>query len=218
MSSFQNRWTGPPKGGGGGIFGRIRDAVKREPPLKERLNSAASVLRKTIYHLDQLAQRLLQRDRELFNRMVRALRKGERDRANVLANELVQIRNMTKTTTQCKIALEQVLLRMETVKDMGDMVTSLAAATAVIRGVNATVAKVTPTADASLQELGSLLDGLLIEAGQTGGFALNFEAANEDARRILAEAAAVAEERLKGSLPEPPVELVKQGYGQLLGT
>ena len=37
-----------------------------------------------------------------------------------------------------------------------------------------------------------------------GGYNLNFEAANEDAEKVLAEAAAVAEQRMKEKFPEIP--------------
>jgi division protein CdvB (Snf7/Vps24/ESCRT-III family) len=49
-----------------------------------------------------------------------------------------------------------------------------------------------------------MLSNILVEAGQLGGLTLNFEAANEEAERILAEAAAVAEQRMKESFPELP--------------
>jgi len=68
-----------------------------------------------------------------------------------------------------------------------------------------------PEADRELSEIGDLLSGIVIEAGQTTGLTLNFEAANEDAQRILTEAAAVAEQRIKEKfsellavLPTPP--------------
>lgn len=52
-----------------------------------------------------------------------------------------------------------------------------------------------------------LLSGILIDAGTVGGYTLNFEAANEDAEKVLAEASAVAEQRMKEKFPEIPVTL-----------
>ena len=43
-----------------------------------------------------------------------------------------------------------------------------------------------------------------MDAGTVGGYNLNFEAANEDAEKVLAEAAAVAEQRMKEKFPEIP--------------
>jgi hypothetical protein len=44
----------------------------------------------------------------------------------------------------------------------------------------------------------------MIEAGQSQGMTLNFDAVNEDAGKILNEAATVAEQRIKEKFPELP--------------
>jgi len=44
----------------------------------------------------------------------------------------------------------------------------------------------------------------MIEAGQSQGMTLNFDTANEDAQKILTEAATVAEQRVKDKFPELP--------------
>ena len=47
----------------------------------------------------------------------------------------------------------------------------------------------------------------MVDAGTVGGYSLNFEAANEDAEKILAEASAVAETRMREKFPEIPAAL-----------
>jgi division protein CdvB (Snf7/Vps24/ESCRT-III family) len=49
-----------------------------------------------------------------------------------------------------------------------------------------------------------------VDAGTTGGISLNFDAANEDAERVLAEASAVAEQRMKEDFPEIPAAVIAQ--------
>jgi hypothetical protein len=44
----------------------------------------------------------------------------------------------------------------------------------------------------------------MIEAGQSSGMTLNFDNVNEDAQKILTEAATVAEQRIKEKFPELP--------------
>jgi hypothetical protein len=44
----------------------------------------------------------------------------------------------------------------------------------------------------------------MIEAGQGSGMTLNFDAVNEDAQKILTEAATVAEQKIKDKFPELP--------------
>ena len=64
-----------------------------------------------------------------------------------------------------------------------------------------------PTAERELGEVGDLLNEIIVEAGQTSGMTLNFESVSEDARKILAEAAAVAEQKMKEKFPELPAGL-----------
>ena len=44
----------------------------------------------------------------------------------------------------------------------------------------------------------------MIEAGQGSGMTLNFDAVNEDAQKILTEAATVAEQKIKDKFPDLP--------------
>ena len=87
---------------------------------------------------------------------------------------------------------------------IGDIVTTLAPAVSVLRSVRSGMAMISPEAERELGEIGDLLNGIIIEAGQTTGSTINFEAANEDAQKILNEAATVAEQRIKEKLPELP--------------
>ena len=61
-----------------------------------------------------------------------------------------------------------------------------------------------PLAEGEIGEISGLLSSILVDAGTVGGYSLNFEAANEDAEKVLAEAAAVAETRMKEKFPEIP--------------
>jgi hypothetical protein len=62
-----------------------------------------------------------------------------------------------------------------------------------------------PEAENGMGELSGLLSGILVDAGSVSGTSLNFGVANEEAERVLTEAAAVAESRMEGTFPEIPV-------------
>jgi division protein CdvB (Snf7/Vps24/ESCRT-III family) len=49
-----------------------------------------------------------------------------------------------------------------------------------------------------------MLSGIMIEAGHGSGMTLNFDTVNEDAGKILTEAATVAEQRIKEKFPDLP--------------
>jgi division protein CdvB (Snf7/Vps24/ESCRT-III family) len=66
------------------------------------------------------------------------------------------------------------------------------------------MASIFPEAERELGQIGNLLNGIIIDAGQSTGLTINFENANEDAQKILTEAASVAEQRIKEKFPDLP--------------
>ena len=125
-------------------------------------------------------------------------------RANVFASELAEIRKMETFLMHASLALERVVLRLSTVTQLGDIVVTLAPATAVLTKVAKGVSGILPTADRELGQVGNMLSEIIFEAGYSTGMTLSFEASNEEARQILGEAAIVAEERMKEKFPELP--------------
>jgi division protein CdvB (Snf7/Vps24/ESCRT-III family) len=66
------------------------------------------------------------------------------------------------------------------------------------------MASIFPEAERELGQIGNLLNGIIIDAGQSTGLTINFENANEDAQKILTEAATVAEQKIKEKFPDLP--------------
>jgi division protein CdvB (Snf7/Vps24/ESCRT-III family) len=63
---------------------------------------------------------------------------------------------------------------------------------------------VLPEAENELGEIGNMLSGLMFEAGLSSGMTMNFDSVNEDAAKILTEAATVAEQKVSQNFPELP--------------
>lgn len=183
---------------------RIKDAVKPPGPLKPRLDFAVRRIELQVQKLDQATDRFGQRDKTIFARIVDAYTKHDTARANVFANELAEIRKMERLIINARLALEQIVLRLRTVSELGDVVSTLGPAVGVLRSVRTGLVSVFPEAESELGEIGNLLSGIMIEAGQSQGMTLNFDAVNEDAGKILNEAATVAEQRIKERFPELP--------------
>ena len=61
-----------------------------------------------------------------------------------------------------------------------------------------------PEAENELGDISNMLSGLMFDCGTSSGMSLNFNNVNEDASKILAEAAAVAEQKINANLPELP--------------
>jgi division protein CdvB (Snf7/Vps24/ESCRT-III family) len=183
---------------------RIQDAVRPPGPLKPRLDGAVRRIELQVNKLDQASEKFSVRDRTIFARIVDAYTKHDTARANVFANELAEIRKMEKLITNARLALEQIVLRLRTVSELGDVVSTLGPAVGVLRTVRTGLVSVFPEAENELGEIGNLLSGIMMEAGTETGMSLNFNAVNEDATKILTEASTVAEQRIKEKFPDLP--------------
>lgn len=201
MSQFASKWAKPP---GPGFGERVKEAVRPAGALKPRLEQAVRQIQSQIAKLDATSSKLKERDVAIFGRVVGSIQKHDMQHASVFANELAEVRKMNKMVVQARLALEQIVLRLNTVQELGDIVVTLTPAMAVIRSVKSGLVSVLPEAESEIGEISGLLSGILVDAGQLGGYTLNFEAANEDAEKILAEASAVAEQRMKDRFPELP--------------
>jgi division protein CdvB (Snf7/Vps24/ESCRT-III family) len=184
---------------------KIKEAVRPPGPLKPRLDYAVRGMKLQIQKLDKAADRFSERDKSIFARIVQSYSKHDMARANVFANELAEIRKMEKMIIHARLALEQIVLRLSTVSELGDVVSTLAPAVGVLRSVRNGMSKVFPEAERELGSIGNLLSGIIMDAGHNSGLNIDFNTATEDAQNILNEAATVAEQKVKDKFPELPM-------------
>ena len=199
---FAKKWEN--KREGETFVGAIRGTVTPQQPLKPRLEFAVRKLELQISKLDQANDRFTQKDRSLFAKVVDAYTKHDTPRANIYANELAEVRKMEKIVMNARLALDQVALRIRTVSELGDVVSTLGPCIGVLRSVNVGMCGVLPEAENELGEIGNMLSGLMFEAGTSSGMSLNFNTVNEDASKILSEAAVVAEQKVSANFPDLP--------------
>lgn len=183
---------------------RIRDTVNPPTPIKIRIDAASRQIQVLIAQLDSAVNRIRQRDEAIFAEVVASLAQHDNGHASVYANELSEVRKMGKVVAQAQLALEQVVLRLGTITDLGDVAMTLAPAITVIKSMKQELGGALPEADREIGEISGLLSGILVDAGSVGGVSLNFDVANEDAQKVMEEAAAVAEQRISESFPEVP--------------
>jgi len=189
---------------------RIRDSMRTPTPLRPQIEEANRQIRILISQLDSTVGRIKQRDATIFKGVVNALARHDTQHAAVYANELTEVRKMGKLVTQAQLALEQISLRLGTITDLGEIATTLAPAVTVIRSMKEDLKTALPEADREIGEISGLLSTVLVDASSSSGISLNFDVANEDAQKVMEEAAVVAEERMKESFPEIPLGVLGQ--------
>jgi division protein CdvB (Snf7/Vps24/ESCRT-III family) len=213
MSNFSSKWQ---KQYQPGLGSRIKDSIKTPPPLRPRIEQASRQIGVQITKLEAHSARLREKEGTLFNKVVSSIQKHEKEHANMLANELAEIRKMDKMVTSAKLALEQISLRLNTIQDLGDITAMLSPTMGIIKGVRSQLTGLVPEAQSEIGEISDLLSSILSDVGQMNPTPINFETANEEAEKVLAEAAAVAEQTLRQRFPDLPVtEEDLQGEGEL---
>ena len=201
MSEFGKKWREPDDEG---FRSRLGGWLRSNEPLKPKVETASRGLQSYIALLDSSSRRLRERDAAIFSKVVHFVRSRDAQHAAVYANELVELRKLEKLVSSVQLAFEGILQRLRTATDLGDIVAILAPAEVILKNVRPGLQGVLPEAEREINEVGDLLSGVLTDAGTAGEMGVNFAAANEDAERILREAEALAEERMKDKLPEVP--------------
>jgi division protein CdvB (Snf7/Vps24/ESCRT-III family) len=186
---------------------QIKDKVRPPGSLKPRLDKANKQVKIQIRKLNRAANRFSKRDKSLFAKTVKAYSKHDLVRAKVYANELAEIRKTEQTIMNTRLALEQISLRLGTVSDFGDVVTMLSPTVSVLQNIGKGLTNTLPEAGKELGQIGDLLNGIIAESNQGTGIDIDFEAPNDEAKKILSEAANAAEQNIKQRLPEIPTDI-----------
>jgi division protein CdvB (Snf7/Vps24/ESCRT-III family) len=212
--SFAARWM---KSNEPGVGEKLHDAIKPAGPLKPRIEYAQRRLQLQISKLDSISHKLKEKDQALFRKIVGAIQQHDSQYSTVLSNELAQIRKMGKMVSHAKLALEQIQIRLSTITELGDVVVTLSPAMAVVKNVRAGLSSMMPEVDNEMGEISQMLGGILMDAGQVGGYTINFDSANEEATKIMEEAASVAENGMKDKFPDLPATIDEEPAKGVVG-
>lgn len=199
---FSRKWS---REMGNSIFSRITGTFRSKPSLSERILMVIFKINSLKTRLEQESYRLLQRDKELFEKCVQALTSKDDLRAKIYASEVAELRKVTGLILRSQLALEQVALRLETIRDFGNLVTVVAPVTRVVGALRTQLSGLMPQIGYELGEINESLQAVITEAGIAAQTGFEIEASNE-AQKILREATTVAEQRMRERLPEIPVQ------------
>jgi division protein CdvB (Snf7/Vps24/ESCRT-III family) len=117
---------------------------------------------------------------------VRTMENREQARANIYATELGEIRKVKKMLFHASLALQSVSIRLNTVSEMGDLVTVLSPATTVLNGIRSEMGSIMPETSQELDNIGSILSEICsTTSSQYTDNSIGVQAANEAALKIL---------------------------------
>ncbi|MEM3432586.1 MAG: Snf7 family protein [Candidatus Methanomethyliaceae archaeon] len=187
---------------------------KVKGPLKPKIEEAIKIINLQMQRLDLKGAKIREYDRALFEKVVYYYRRRDIARAKMYANELTEVRKLTKLIVTSRLALEQIVIRLGTVKEYGDVAASVAPALFAVKKIYGGITQLIPEADQSFQKLGDVLDGLMVEASQYSDQILSPAYIAEEGQEILQNATKIAEKDLSKTLPKiPSMEEIKEKEG-----
>jgi len=174
-------------------------------PMKERIDQAKFRLQAQYDKLEQTYAHIQQRDKDLFQRCVGAQLSNDTAHARIYANECAEIRKIAKVVLGSELALERVILRLETVREFGAIWADIAPVLGIVKDTKSKIAGIVPQVASELDEVNNLLEEMTTEEGVGEVTSTSpTEATDAEAKKILEETGVIADEKLKEHFPEIP--------------
>jgi len=185
--------------------------------LKDRIEHASFKLQTQHEKLEHMYSRIQQRDKDLFQRCVGAQVSNDLGHARIYANECAELRKIAKIVLGSQLALERVILRLETVGEFGTIMSQLAPVMGIVKETKSQIAGIVPQVANELDEVNNVLGELTEETGEISSTnnMESIEPSDGEAKRILEETGLIAEQRVHDHFPdlpsmEPKAELVPE--------
>ena len=160
--------------------------------------------------LESMASKIQQKDRELFQRCIGAEMSKDLAHARLYANECAEVRKIAQVVLSSQLALERVVLRLDTVLEFGELMTDMKPIVGVVAETKGRIAGIVPHVASELEQINSMLGDLSIETGPVIESPSGVETASEEAKKVLEESSAIAEERLSQTFPRLPEVVIEQ--------
>jgi division protein CdvB (Snf7/Vps24/ESCRT-III family) len=186
-------------------------ASPNPPPLREIAAKSILTLRVQQNKLEQAGYRLKERDKILFETCMSALKRNNKEKAAICANEISEIRKLIKFLYSVQLAIERVVLRLETIRELSEIVVDLKPALKLLQDVSHDLFQVLPDVSSELSNVNSAIsDTLYATKITTDPSVIPVERKTEGGEAILKEVSSFIEQKISENLPEPPASIVAE--------
>ena len=183
----------------------------REDTVKPKISSTIKEIELHRRELENLRVKLEQRRKSLFDTTVRAMMAKDNPKASVYANEWAELRKVGKVVYASELALTQVILRLESMVDVGDVMAHMSMAFKVLRKVNKTVQGLVPSLDQASSDINNALSETMAEMGNVSP-SISLNVKTESGEELVEQARKLAEERadeMSRTLGVSPLQIQK---------
>ncbi|MDX1371486.1 MAG: hypothetical protein R3321_03410 [Nitrososphaeraceae archaeon] len=179
--------------------------MEQYPELETRLNKGSKIIHSQLAKLRILDNKFSTRDKELTIKVTTNLKNGGKDKAKVIAQELVHIRKIKHRIRKLSLALEIIAIRFSTISEFAHMLYILNPMIDIIKEVKTEISNTVPETKRICTEMSSLTSGILIDTNiKVTNNPIGFEV-DSDALTILNEVQTLIEDQTKVKLPAVPI-------------
>jgi len=151
---------------------------------------------------------LHERDRILFKTCATALTAKNKERAIIFANELVEVRKLTKIIAQTQILIERIILRLETLKELNEAFADLKPVLSILHSVTKRLSILMPQIAFEMERVNdSINETLAMTSIGSLQLDLPLDVETPGGEEVLKEVSALLEQKLEEKLPEPPTSV-----------
>ena len=187
------------------MMGKVKEAF-HPTPVRRRIMDAVLSVKMQLSRLDRTAQKMQQRDATLYGKCITAVQQKNTELATIYASECSEIRKVARIVLHSQIALEQVALRLDLVREFGDVAQTMKPVAAVVRTIKTQLQGILPGVSLELASINESLEDLASQVGDAAEESFAIPVSGEDAHKILSEANVVAEQKMRERFPDlPPV-------------
>ncbi len=178
---------------------------QHQQELRSDMERATSVVNTQLAQLRMLHDRFSKIDINFKNQIAANIKSGNNSRARALAGELLNIRNVQRTTQNACLALEVMLIRFSTLNEFALVMETIDPTVTMIRDIQREISKVMPAASSIFSEMKTMTSDVLVSSDVKIDLGARFSApVDKDALSILNEIEEVLENEAKVKLPEVP--------------
>jgi division protein CdvB (Snf7/Vps24/ESCRT-III family) len=186
--------------------------LRREENVKPKIASTIKEIELHRRELENLRGRLEQRRKNLFETTVKAMMSKDKSKASVYANEWAELRKVARVVYASELALTQVVLRLESMVDIGDVMVHMSTAFKVLRNVSKTVQGLVPALDQASTEINNTLTETMAEMGNVSP-TISLNVRTESGEELVEQARKLAEERaeqMKSNMFASPRKILEE--------
>ena len=157
------------------------------------------------FKLGQVVIKLTRRDKILFKTCATALKEKNKERAAIFANELAEIRKLTKVIYHTQILVERIILRLETLKEFNAAFADLKPVLNNLQSVTKSLSSFMPQMAFEMERVNeSIFEVISMSKIDASKLEVPTYIKTPGCEEVLAEVAEFLEEQITEKLPEPP--------------